>query len=85
MTMTNKTISLTDQQSSWMESLITQGNYENESEIVRDLIRKEQMRVSEIEMIRAALIEGENSGISSKTPEEIFASAKARLTKDGKI
>ena len=34
----------------------------NDSEIIRDLIRREQERRAEIEALRAALIEGENSG-----------------------
>ena len=38
------------------------GSYENISEYIRDLIRREQERSAEIEAIRSALIEGEASG-----------------------
>jgi antitoxin ParD1/3/4 len=57
-----KTITLTDQQDNWIKAHINAGHYTNDSEYIRDLIRREQERGLEIENIRAALIEGENSG-----------------------
>jgi antitoxin ParD1/3/4 len=57
-----KTITLTDQQDNWIKSQIGAGLYTNDSEYIRDLIRREQERSTELETIRAALIEGENSG-----------------------
>ena len=57
-----KTISLTDKQVSWIKSQIKAGHYTNDSEYIRDLIRREQERSAEIDGIRAALIEGENTG-----------------------
>jgi antitoxin ParD1/3/4 len=57
-----KTITVTDQQDAWIKSQIDGGNYTNDSEYIRDLIRKEQERFAENDMIRQALIEGENSG-----------------------
>jgi len=57
-----KTITLTDQQDAWIEAQIAAGHYTNDSEAIRDLIRREQERRFEIETIRNALIEGEQSG-----------------------
>jgi antitoxin ParD1/3/4 len=57
-----KTITLTDQQNSWIAAQITAGSYTNDSEAIRDLIRREQARGAEVEAIRRALIEGEESG-----------------------
>lgn len=57
-----KTITLTDQQDSWIKTQIEAGHYTNDSEYIRDLIRREQERNAEIEAIRTALIEGEASG-----------------------
>ncbi len=57
-----KTITLTDQQDSWVKAQISAGHYTNDSEYIRDLIRREQERSAEIEAIRTALIEGEASG-----------------------
>lgn len=57
-----KTITLTEQQDSWVKSQINAGHYTNDSEYIRDLIRKEQERGSEIQAVRQALIDGERSG-----------------------
>ncbi len=57
-----KTITLTDQQDRWIKAQIIAGHYTNDSEYIRDLIRREQERSAEIEAIRSALIEGEASG-----------------------
>ena len=57
-----KTITLTAQQDSWVKAQISAGHYTNDSEYIRDLIRREQERSTEIEAIRNALIDGEASG-----------------------
>ena len=57
-----KTITLTDKQDDWIKAQIAAGHYTNDSEYIRDLIRREQERSAEVEAIRAALIEGEASG-----------------------
>jgi len=62
MTTVRKTITLTDQQVAWVKSQIEAGYYTNDSELIRDLIRREQERSAEIEAIRAALVAGEDSG-----------------------
>ena len=57
-----KTITLTDKQDGWIKAQIEAGHYTNDSEYIRDLIRREQERNANTEAIRAALIEGEVSG-----------------------
>ena len=57
-----KTITLTEQQDRWIAAQIDAGHYTNDSEAIRDLIRREQERSLETETIRQALIEGEQSG-----------------------
>ena len=57
-----KTITLTEQQDAWIAAQVAAGSYTNDSEAIRDLIRREQARSAEIENIRQALIEGEQSG-----------------------
>ncbi|WP_420607910.1 type II toxin-antitoxin system ParD family antitoxin [Novosphingopyxis sp.] len=70
-----KTITLTQQQDAWIAAQIDAGNYTNDSEAIRDLIRREQERSFEVESIRQALIEGERSG----EPEQFdFAGFKQR-------
>ncbi|ESQ81425.1 type II toxin-antitoxin system ParD family antitoxin [Asticcacaulis benevestitus] len=67
-----KTITITDQQDAWVKSQIENGNYTNDSEIIRDLIRREQERTAEIESIRAALIEAESGGEPQLFDPEAF-------------
>jgi len=57
-----KTITITDNQDNWIKSQIKAGEYTNDSEYIRDLIRRDQTSQADIEDIRAALIEGEESG-----------------------
>lgn len=82
MPMVKKSISVTDQQDSWIKAQIRTGHYGNESEVVRELIRERQLRdqetPAEIEAIRAALIEGEQSGFSDRSVDEIWEDARQR-------
>jgi antitoxin ParD1/3/4 len=57
-----KTIILTERQDDWINSQVQGGDYTNDSEYIRDLIRRKQDRGAEIEAVRAALIDGEKSG-----------------------
>jgi antitoxin ParD1/3/4 len=59
---TRKTITVTDQQDDWIKGQISAGKFTNDSEYIRDLIRRDQAYSSDVELIRAALIEGEESG-----------------------
>ena len=71
-----KTITLTDQQDGWIKAQIQAGHYTNDSECIRDLIRREQERVVQMEGLRAALIEGESSGAPQPFDVKAF---KARM------
>lgn len=77
-----KSISVTDQQDNWIKAQIKTGHYGNEREVVRELIRERQLREqetpAEIEAIRAALIEGEQSGFSDRSVDEIWEKAQQR-------
>jgi antitoxin ParD1/3/4 len=63
MSTVRKTITLTDQQDGWIKAQIQAGHYTNDSEYIRDLIRREQERLDQLDALRAALVEGENSGV----------------------
>ena len=85
--MIKKSITVTDFQNDWMRSQIDQGLYASDSEILRDLIREKlQLDANNlrVQAIKAALIQGEESGFSKKTPDEIKKSVLARkLNNDG--
>ena len=85
MPMVKKSITVTDQQEAWIRSQIATGNYATDSELVREAIREKQLRSVEIEEIRAALIAGEQSDISDRTPEDVRAAVQDRLRKNGQL
>ena len=57
-----KTIVVTSQQDQWIKAQIAAGHYTNDSEYVRDLIRRDQARSAHEAAIRSKLLEGEQSG-----------------------
>jgi len=59
--------------------------YASDSELSRDLIRKEQMRTSQVEVIRQELIKTEQSGFSSRSPEDIVNAVIARKQTNGEV
>lgn len=85
MGLVKKTVNVTDQQEDWIKAQIASGHYGNDSELIRDLIRKEQARNAELDALRAALVEGEKSGISDRTPEEIFDAVVERKRQRGEL
>ena len=70
-----KTITLTDTQDDWIKAQITNGDYTNDSEYFRDLIRRDQ---DKSRALRAMIEEGIASGPSNRTVDEIWAEAEAR-------
>lgn len=73
--MATMNISLPDQMKTWVEECVQSGRYSNASDYVRDLIRKDHLK---LEQLRQALIEGENSGPSSELDIEAFIADKKK-------
>ena len=67
-----KTITVTDQQDAWIKAQINGGDFTNDSEYIRDLIRRDQARNSEIDSIRGELIKGEQSGDPQPFDGDLF-------------
>jgi antitoxin ParD1/3/4 len=80
-----KTITFTEQQDQWIKAKIAGGQFANDSEYIRDLVRRDQEKNAEIEAIRAALIEGEQSGMSTRTPDDIRKAVQKRMQKHGQL
>ena len=80
-----KTITFTEQQDQWIKAKIAGGQFTNDSEYIRDLVRRDQEKSAEIEAIRAALIEGEQSGMSTRTPDAIRKAVQKRMRKHGQL
>ncbi|GGC66308.1 type II toxin-antitoxin system ParD family antitoxin [Marinobacter halophilus] len=62
MSMHRKTITLTEQQDDWVKGQIESGQFGNDSEYIRDLIRRDQQAKERLATLRQALAEGESSG-----------------------
>ena len=69
---TRKTITVTDQQDNWIKAQIAAGEFTNDSEYIRDLIRRDQAGKADIDEIRAALIEAEESGEPQPFDGDLF-------------
>ena len=72
MSTTRKTITVTDQQDGWIKAQVAAGKFTNDSEYIRDLIRRDQASNAEIETIRAALIDAEESGEPQPFDRDLF-------------
>jgi len=70
-----KSITFTEQQDAFVKSLIEQGFYTNDSEYIRDIIRKDQERRKRIVDLNEALIEGIESGPTDATIDSIWEEA----------
>ncbi len=85
MAMVKKSITVTERQDAWIKAQIVTGDYGNESELLRDLIRRKQAQNTDIEVIRAALIKAEGGGMGGRTPEQIKQAVKKRLKINGSL
>ncbi len=70
--MIRKTISMPDEMGAWIEHRIKLGQYNNESEFFRDLVRRDQERRQAMDQLRKMLDEAEASGIADRTAQEIW-------------
>ena len=78
MTTVRKTITLTRQQDQWIKAQIAGGGFTNDSEYIRDLLRRDQEQNAKFEVLKAAIQEGLDSGISDKTVLEVWKEAEQR-------
>jgi len=75
MSTVRKTITLTDAQDDRIKAQVASGDYTNDSEYLRDLIRREQEKTS---ALKAAIDEGLASGPSNRSLDDIWAAAESR-------
>jgi len=77
--MATMTVSLPDPMKDWIESQIQKGDYASVSDYVRDLVRRDRDRrehILSLDELRAKLAQSQDSGISERTIDEIFAEAQ---------
>ena len=91
--MTRQTISFTDANIDWLKAQVEADEYNNESELINELIRKARKieaqeyseSAEEIEWLSKRLVEAEKSGICEMTLEEIREEALKELMLSGEI
>ena len=82
---TRKTITLTDKQDQWIKAQIAAGEYTNDSEYIRDLVRRDQEENAKFQALKLAIQEGLRSGVSDKSVTDIMEEVEARLRADGRL
>lgn len=85
MAVIRKTVTFTEQQDRWIKAQIEEGDFTNESEYLRYLIRQDQEQKGKLQKLKVAIQEGIDSGISSKTFSEILREVEVKMKADGKL
>lgn len=83
--MKNTSVALGDHFERFVAGQVASGRYTSASEVMRDALRLLEAKNEHREAVIAALVEGENSGISERTPEDIRAAVKQDLHLDGGV
>ena len=76
----NTSVSLGDHFTHFIAAQVDQGRYSNASDVMRAGLRLLEEQEAELVSIRAALIEGEDSGTSARSALDILAAVKKRNT-----
>ncbi len=74
--MSRKSITFADKQDEWLKFVVAQGHYKDESDYVRDLVRRDEEKNSKLSLLKTAIQEGLNSGISERSIDEIWMQAE---------
>ncbi|MEJ6791914.1 MAG: type II toxin-antitoxin system ParD family antitoxin [Lacinutrix sp.] len=80
-----KTVTFTEQQDNWIKAQIEAGEFTNDSEYLRNLVRQDQAKNQNFISLKMKLQEGLDSGISTKTLPEIMAAVETRMKQDGRL
>jgi antitoxin ParD1/3/4 len=80
-----KTITLTEKQDDWIKAQITRGDFTNDSEYIRDLVRRDQEHNARFRALQDAIQEGLESEDSTKSVTDIMEEVETRLKADGRL
>lgn len=73
--MQRKTITVTVQQDNWIKQQIDSGQYGNDSEYIRHLLREDQRRQQAEQNLMSMMKQALDSGVSDKTLQQLWAEA----------
>ena len=74
--MATMNVSLPGPMKEWVEAQAQTGRYSNASDYVRDLIRRDQERVSKLAELQRLITEGLESGISDRSIGDVLEAAR---------
>ena len=80
MAIVRKTITLSESQDAWIKSQIARGAFTNDSEYIRDLVKRDQLQEDRLATLRAAIAEGLDSGTSDQSLDDVWSAAEDRAT-----
>ena len=73
-----KTVTFTDQQNNWIKAQVEKGDFTNDSEYLRSLVRRHQAESEKLSALRTAIDEGWESGESEENVSSIWQRVKAK-------
>ena len=80
-----KSITFTEEQDNWMKFQVSKGDYTNDSEYIRDLVRKDQARNNKILELKKAIEDGLNSGVSDKKVSDLMSDVEKMMKANGEL
>ncbi len=78
--MATMNISLPDAMKQWIEAQTRSGTYSNSSDFMRDLVRKDQLRQSQIASMQAMVDEARDGGVSELSMDQVQQLALDKIT-----
>ena len=72
----NTSFSIGEHFSGFIEAQVSEGRYSSASDVVRAGLRLLEEQEAKLATLRAALVEGEQSGISSRSVHDIWSAVK---------
>ena len=81
----NTSVTLGDHFTAFISSKIDEGRFESASEAVRAGLRLLEAEEAKVDILRAAIREGVESGISDRMPEDVRSEVISRLRDSGQL
>ena len=81
----NTSVTLGEHFSAFISNKIDEGRFESTSEAVRAGLRLLEAEEAKLDLLKAAIAEGIESGIGDRTPDDIRSDVLGRLRDSGKI
>ena len=80
-----KTITFTEKQDKWIKAQITAGEFTNDSEYLRHLVRQDQSKSTKFLNLKSAIVKGLESGISESAIPDIMKKVEGKMKADGRL